>query len=175
MTDPECYAPYLDEYGRVQEPSDDYVRRMQDSVLPRWPEELLREWLHRHHGFLYHYVHLGFETFSFSRETWSLDRVPGREAFREEEFCDNFSDVALRAENPHDWLAHYMLQHGTWNTPIVLLSNEHGQHRDQYGEPLRRPLHLLEGHRRLSFLVGLRRLGRALPQHEVWLVRITGS
>ena len=170
VTDLEQYAPHLDQYGRVQELADDYARRMRASLLPRWPDELLREWLHRHHGSLYHYIHLGFDTFSFSREAWPLDRIPGREAFREEEFCDNFSDVELRAENPHFWLAHYMLQHGTWNTPIVLLSNEHGQHLDVYGEPLKRPLHLLEGHCRLSFLVGLRRLGRAASQHDVWFV-----
>ena len=171
--DPELYEPYADASGRAIESPEVFVKRMRSTVLPSWPEEVLREWLYRHRGFLFRYAHLAFPRFRFSRETWPLDRVPGREAFREGEFCDSFSNVEERATNPYDWLALFMLERGTWNTPIVVLSNERGEHRDEWDEaPLRAPYQLLEGHRRLSFLVGLRRLRRALPHHEVFVVSI---
>jgi hypothetical protein len=81
-------------------------------------------------------------------------------------FCDSFQDVEIRArENAYDWLAHYMLREGTWNTPIVLFNNEANQQSS-----LRTPFHLLEGHRRLSFLQGLIRLKKTLPRHTVWIV-----
>ncbi len=44
----------------------------------------------------------------------------------------------------------------------------------EYLRTLKSPFPLLEGHRRLSFLNGLRQRGKALPQHEVWLARKIG-
>lgn len=116
------------------------------------------------------YAFLQFESFVFSKQVWSLKQMPGQEAFADPTFCRSFCNVEKRAANKRDWLANYMLERGTWNTPIILLSNECGQHKSSNGEKLRQPLHLLEGHRRLSFLTGLRQIGRALQHHPVWLV-----
>lgn len=164
------YQPYRDEHGWVTEAPFEYARRMKLTVLPNWPEEVLIEWLHRHADFIDKYAFLRFETFSFSREPWPLEYIPGRQAFADERFCDSFSNIEERAKNPYDWLAIYMLREGTWNTPIVFLQNKLGQFRFPYGLPLKHPYHLLEGHRRLSFLNGLRRIGKALPIHDVWVV-----
>lgn len=108
----------------------------------------------------------------FQRETWSLDAIPGCKAFRDPRFCEDFSnDLPLRASEARkmktpDWLAEYMLRERTWNTPIVLLDT-----RVPPSDPrLRRPWQLLEGHRRLSFLIYLRRVGRAQSEHSVWMV-----
>ncbi|MBW4472622.1 MAG: hypothetical protein KME45_19950 [Stenomitos rutilans HA7619-LM2] len=166
------YQPFRDSDERVIEDEESYARRMKADVLPDWPKEVLIEWLHRHADFIWKYVYLGFETFSFSNERWPLEKIPSREAFDDEEFCDAFSNVEERASDPYDWLAQHMLEQGTWNTPIILLQNERGQHTFPGGEPLKRPFHLLEGHRRLSFLNGLRKIGKAFPYHDVWVVRI---
>jgi hypothetical protein len=165
------YQPFRDEDWRVVEEQSDYIHRMR-LTLPNWPEELLQEWLYRHACCMERYAFLDFARFEFTQEVWTLACVPGLEAFNVEKFCDDFQNIEERAEkNTRDWLAHYMLRVGTWNTPIVLLDNS-----DQYhfptGEPLKYPYHLLEGHRRLSFLNGLRNLNKALPQHIVWIAKI---
>ena len=165
------YQPHRDRHWRVTEDAPSYLRRMLSGPLPNWPPELLEEWLHRHADQMEDYVFLDFENLEFRLETWDLVRIPGREAFRDPGFCDSFQDVEVRAAlNAHDWLAHYMLREGTWNTPIALFDNRNAQGAVQESG-LKSPLHLLEGHRRLSFLQGLKRLGKARPQHQLWIAR----
>lgn len=162
------YHPGRDLHWRVIEDEASYIRRMRERPLANWPEELLKEWLYRHADQMEDYAFLGFENLRFSLETWNLDRIPAREVFREERFCDSFQDVEDRArDNPYDWLAHYMLKEGTWNTPIVLFENHSAR---EIG--LKSPFHLLEGHRRLSFLQGLKRLSKARPDHQIWVARL---
>jgi hypothetical protein len=161
------YQPHRDADGRVIEPASEYVLRMQNTFLRDWPAEVLREWLHRHADFMEDYAFLGFEKLHFEKVEWKLNQLPGREAFRDETFCDNFQNIEMRAaDNQHDWLAHFMLKEGTWNTPIILLENSSSK------QELKAPYHLLEGHRRLSFLQGLKRLGKANPAHSLWIVRV---
>jgi hypothetical protein len=118
------------------------------------------------------YAFLGFERFRFESEVWEVGQIPGREAFRDEGFCDDFQNVETRAAlNKDDWLAHYMLREGTWNTPIVFLDNR-GVDGSLQEMRLKSPYHLLEGHRRLSFLQGLKRLHKARPEHSLWIVRL---
>jgi hypothetical protein len=165
------YQPVRDQHWRVVEDEALYVSRMCEGALKHWPEEALREWLYRHADWIEDYGDLGFERFRFEHVTWHIDDIPGREAFRDEGFCDSFQDVEVRAaQKPHDWLAHFMLAEGTWNTPIILLHSAGRQ--TEAMESLKRPYHLLEGHRRLSFLQGLKRLGNARPTHAIWLVEI---
>ncbi len=169
------FEPIVDDNGWVTETPDDYAERMQSGLLHHWPTEVLIEWLHRHAQCLYRYAPLRFERLQFQRTTWELSQIPGREAFDDEEFCDNFMDVDARAESSNDWLATYMIENGTWNTPILLLQNPQNQCRTTVNLRLKSPYHLLEGHRRLSFLNGLREMGRANPQHDIWLVDLAES
>jgi hypothetical protein len=152
------YQPHRDNDWSVIEPASDYVMRMQKTLLSHWPAEVLLEWLHRHADFMEDYAAIGFEALRYDKVEWQLDQVPGREAFRDETFCDNFHNIEARAaDNPHDWLAHYMPKEGTWNTPIILLENP----SDIKG--MKSPYHLLEGRRRLSFLQGLMGAGKGAP------------
>jgi hypothetical protein len=165
------YQPLRGEHWRIAEAEEDYIARMRTGPLPNWPTEPLKEWLYRHAQNMEDYAFLGFEEFEFELETWDVDRFPGREAFRAEGFCDSFQNVEERAAaNEHDWLAHYMIREHTWNTPIILLDN-HSTPGFLQETRLKTPYHLLEGHRRLSFLHGLKRLDLARPQHSVWVVR----
>ena len=167
------YQRYAEESGFPKEEAADYVTRMQSGPLPNWPDEPLREWLYRHPGCMEDYAFLGFERFQFTKEIWNLSQIPGREAFRDERFCDSFSDIEERAaQEPADWLARHMLIEGTWNTPIILLENQSGAAFPCSRRLLKSPYHLLEGHRRLSLVQGLRRLNKARPQHPVWMVRL---
>jgi hypothetical protein len=160
-----------DEAGRIVEQLDQDLVRMRP-LLPSWPAEVLKEWLYEHYNQLGDYAYLDFEALHFSRESWALDRIPGREAFRDAGFLDAFQDVEERAKEEYDdWLPQHMMASGTWHTPPIILENLDGAATAPDGERLGWPYHLLEGHRRLSFLHGLRRLGRALPQHDFWVVR----
>jgi hypothetical protein len=169
----EPYLPCLDEDWNRAEAEPGYLARMR-VALPRVPDEVLREWFYRHWNDLGHYAFLDFSTLRFELQAWPLQDVPGREAFADPGFCDDFSrSFEERFKNPHDWLARYMSEHGTSNTPVILLHNLGGKHAGTAYRPLRSPWHLLEGHRRLSFLQALRRSGRALDAHSVWIASKT--
>jgi hypothetical protein len=169
------FDPIRNASDRVCEPADDYACRMKTTVLPYWPEEVLIEWFHRHIFHIDRYAALGYERFRFERELWPLAQIPGEEAFLNPTFCQNFSNVAERAATGRDWLASYMMNTGTWNTPIVLLQSAGIAPRMIERWPLRQPVHLLEGHRRLAFLNGLRKLGKAGPEHLVWCVALAAA
>lgn len=169
------FDPYRDDGEWVSENPTAYAARMQQSLLPYWPTEVLVEWFYRHARHLYDYSFLRFEKFRFEKQRWRLDQVPGREAFADPRFCENFQDIERRSERPFDWLAKYMMHYGTWNTPITLLRTPIPGMVSPDGLVIRHPIHLLEGHRRLSFLVGLRRLGKAALEHDVWIVSIDGK
>ena len=164
----EKFRPYNDD-GRVTETAASYVARMQSTLLPDWPSEVLEEWLFRHESSLTDYRYIGYERMIFTRENWTLEQVPGSEVFRDPTLLDCFSDLRRRAAiNKYDWLAHYMIQNGTWNTPIILFKHT----SESEFANLRSPLHLLEGHRRLSFLNTLRDEGQAKADHDVFVVRL---
>ncbi len=172
--DSNIYVPLRDQDGRVVESPEDYAARMH-IVLPYFPGELLIEWLHRHAASSDDYCFLGYGDLRFTLEEWDLARIPGREAFKDGSFCDSFSsNFDQRAKNSFDWLARYMKKNGTWNTPVVLLGNIEGVFLFPNRVPLRQPYHLIEGHRRLSFLVALRNCGGARKKHQLWIARIPG-
>lgn len=164
-----------DENGDDRRPREAYANRMRATLLPQWPQELLIEWLWRHNGCLSRYVFLDFTTLSFARETWTLDRIPGSEAIDNRGTFGFAHTVEERARSGWDWPAAYMYEHGTWNTPIVLLDNTRGKIMFVDGSPLQSPYHLLEGHQRLYLLNGLRAIGKANATHEVWIATKTAS
>ena len=83
------------------------------------------------------------------------------------------TDVDARLKiTPEDWVANFMLQNGTWNTPVVFLENTNNVHGIANRKQLKHPFHLLEGHTRLSYFIGLRETGRVNLCHDVWLATI---
>ena len=169
------FSPLMDSHGCAIEATTEYVRRMQAGPLPDWPDEVLAEWFRRHHECLWKYARLGYEQFHFRKELWDVERVPRHEAFDDDWNTDNYTNVESRAENPNDWLPRFMLENGTWNTPIILLENIDDRCAVEFARTLNSPYHLLEGHRRLSFLIGLRDQNLAAAEHYVWLVTIPES
>jgi hypothetical protein len=63
-----------------------------------------------------------------------------------------------------------MNENKTWNQPIILLDNPNGI-TSPSGIKLKQPYHLLEGHRRLSFLCYLREQDEAKMKHEILLTK----
>ena len=134
------YQPIRDDDLRVIESEGNYVRRLSVTVLKSWPEEVLREWLFRHANSIEKYTFLNYKRFRFNKCIWNLDKIPGKEVFDDEGFYKDFQDIIKRAKNPHDWLAHYMLKEGTWNTPIIILDNNSGRHRFPNGKEMKTPI-----------------------------------
>lgn len=68
-------------------------------------------------------------------------------------------------------LLEYCAKHGTWNFPPVLIDGEFGETLGPYA--LGKPLHLIEGTHRVSFVNRLFELGRVGPEneHEVLVVK----
>lgn len=164
------YQPLRDRDFKVIETKSNYINRMKGNVLPNWPKELLEEWLYRHAIDIEKYTFLNFRKFVFEKEIWHLKDIPKKEVYHDPLFFENFKNIKTRANHDsNDWLAHYMLENGTWNTPIVLLKSPKGNINFLHGESLRSPFHLLEGHRRLAFLNGLKELNLAKERHELWI------
>lgn len=168
---PPDLLPYLDDKARPSESISEYLRRV-SSFLPGWPDELLREWLYWHAG-QSPYLYLDLHCLNFERQAWALRDIPGSEVYENPYFCDDMKGkVGDLDRNPRkysgDWLLHFMCKSGTWPTPIVLLRTE-GLATQIGRRPLNHPFHLLEGLRRLAFLNGLREIGRAQAQHDVFV------
>lgn len=170
------FDPIRDADGWVIEDPEKYAIRI-GKLLPYWPKEVLVEWLHRHNTGCDRYEHLGFENFRFCRAKWPVEKIPDRSAYWDPKHCDNFQDIERRARKgyPEDWLARYMLRNGTWNTPPVLLENLDGSIDFDAKEKIKAPYHLLEGHRRLAFLNGLKNIGKAGSEHDVWIVTLANE
>ena len=165
----EQFDPFRDSTDRVCEDPDDYAARMQAGPLPQWPKEVLVEWLHRHNRYAQKYTFLGFENLSFRCEVWPLNSIPGQKAFYHPGAC--YRGVWVR----QDWPARYMVKHGTWNTPVILLENPDASIQFPNGKPMKSPFHLLEGHKRLSYLTELREIdNKAAPEHRVWIATWNG-
>ena len=168
------YQPHWNPEAFCKEPFERYLARMRDGVLPDWPEDALRSWLYEHAGGLEPYAWLDYSAFRFRAVSWSTDAVPGRECFWDSGFCDDFSRKVWNPESaPDDWLLHHMIKSGTWPTPIIALENPAPGLEAPWGRRLSSPIHLLEGHRRLSFLNGLRQRGMAAGEHHAWVVRMS--
>jgi hypothetical protein len=164
------FLPYEDRNREIIESPHDYADRVHSTTLPNFPKEVLIEWFHRHPNVIEEYASLNFPALRFNLEDWPLKNIPGPEAFASKKSCAALAKSFKQRLLDGDWLATYMNQHDTWNTPILLLDNRNGDFPSVAGGPGRQPFHLLEGHTRLSFLIALRELGRASKRHKVYLV-----
>lgn len=102
------------------ESPEEYARRLRTTALPNFPEEVLIEWFYRAwRVVIEEYAFLDFESLHFEKQVWNLEDLPGIEACRYESVCVHLaSRFHGRLEN-NNWLARYMKEHGTWNTPII--------------------------------------------------------
>jgi hypothetical protein len=168
------FLPFIDKNNEVIEDAKEYAARIKNSSLPNFPEEILMEWFHRQDNTIEEYSFLDFENLQFERETWDIKDIPGREAYRFESDFDHFIKefnhwLATKAKD--NWLAHYMYNHGTWNSPIILIENHDGELSFPNQDYLNQPYHLLEGHHRRSYLSRLNDLGKAKAKHDVFIAR----
>lgn len=131
------------------------------------PENVAEHWVHRHYGGS-PYAFLPLDRLRFERQSWSLaqlDAVTFGSCW-----SWNPRDLARLDREQGTPLAAMMIEAGTWPEPIVILDNPGGL--AEPGGPRMGRWHLIEGHKRLTYLRCLAAKGSAHPQHDVWLASI---
>ena len=140
-----------------EEPFEHWYERVKDAI-PWIPEEVAREWIHRHWGQT-PYDYLDLTPLKFEKVIWSVPElleVRCGERGEEEQY---YRFVEIEGE----WLWDFMRDSTTWPTPIIVLENRQNWHKQLHD------VQLLEGHRRYCFFRQLLERGTANRQHEVWL------
>jgi hypothetical protein len=104
-------------------------------------------------------------------QDWDLARVltigEGVEPVWSPSWSDGLGTERFRRES---WLGRYMLTHGTWPAPIIVLDNQ-----GTLSPPERVSLarwHLIEGHMRSAYIDYLAKTGQALARHQVWVTTV---
>jgi len=164
-------APYGEEPNR--ELFAEWYPRVKEQ-LANVPADVAEHWLHRHWGHSPFYF-LPLETMRFSQVQWSrreLDEVRFTERWGN---TPNWHDALVAAPEKHggNWLFRHMASAGTWPAPIIVLDNAWGLVDPMFASPLPR-LVLVEGHRRLEYIRAFFTMGKAMPQHSVWLAQVPG-
>lgn len=176
LNDSEKYA-FLDwdEFQAEREGAVDLYYELVEAHLPNFPREVIRHWLLRHSPQVRReWAHLSWPKWKFEKVQWSfeqLTKIQARDPGWTEVGPNSQGGSHVNSKN-ENWLASYMKESLTWPVaPIVL---EHSGLSDASSQPLPAPLVLVEGHRRLSYLLNLGE-GARKRKHDVWLVHIEGS
>lgn len=139
----------IDLYKKENENFENYFKRI-NGILPNWPEEVVKEWLHRHNNQIDDYIFLGFDKFKFYLEKWSTKEIVEKiDSYKMTNLIDPLGTQIL--DIPYSFLQKYIHKNGTWPSPIIILKTETNMIiKDGY--ILGNPYHLLEGHLRLGYI-----------------------
>lgn len=153
------------------EPLEDYLARVKE-LAPQYPDCILKQWFHRHWDCVRSdWAWIGLPWLRFHREFWSTDRIYSNLSYSNKKNVDSWSaqfrnDRRLR----ESYLGEFMLEHGTWPVPIIIVHNNAGLTMPN-GIPLTSPYDLLEGHHRLSYLRAMYEDGHngLHQEHALWI------
>jgi hypothetical protein len=171
---PDHLAPEFEDSGAVKTPFDIWWTRVQPS-FPYVPENVAREWLHRHwkHS---PYAYLTSANYRFElkrwpklakiRTLWSDFKADNAGALRKGE------ELTQLQAGWMPWVPRYMLEHRRFPEPIIVLDNRDGHHNKDYPaeDELPRTYVLVEGHTRFNTGIFLQSTGQ-LDVAEVWLMK----
>ncbi|TRV35839.1 MAG: hypothetical protein EWV70_09525 [Microcystis flos-aquae Mf_QC_C_20070823_S20] len=176
---PDHLAPEFDEGGGVSTPFDEWWLRVKES-FPTVPEEVAKEWLHRH------WHHSPWEwlpsaQYRFDRVLWPAEALLEIRCRLNNFKADHTQFIAQGdyLANEHRkkwgglWLTEFMLREGVFPSPPILIDNRDGHLVDhQYGDPGYYPhaFLLVEGHKRFELGRYLLTEGRMKPQLEFYLM-----
>ncbi|GHA88680.1 hypothetical protein GCM10009069_09600 [Algimonas arctica] len=179
---PEELAPSFDSSGAVSTPFRDWWSAKQIS-FPNVPEEVAREWLHRHWGLsTFHWV--PSEKYNFFREkidstelrkirtSWSRFREDNTPALDQGKFiCGDHPSRKW----PFDkiWLEKFMRAEASFPSPIICLDNRNGhlarlQDVPAIDKSLPNEMILVEGHTRLNIGLYLQSIDAMATKVEIF-------
>jgi hypothetical protein len=177
---PEHLAPEFDEGGGVKTPFEEWWSHAREHFA-HVPEDVARYWLHEH------WSHSPFQwlpskDYRFKLVKWPSSEMPlirsGWTNWSEdhaeclEQGCDLVEKHHPAWEYP---TVRYLLEHGDFPTPIVVLDNRDGHLKQGQGdvpewEALPETYILIEGHRRFNIALYLHATQRIQPSVSVWLM-----
>lgn len=182
---PKKFAPKLDEGGGVVTPFDQWWPQTQNH-FSNVPEEVAKEWLHRHWG------HSPYGWLPSDLCSFSLEDLPSAELGNVLNRIHRFEVGGAKAldhgrflcgEHPKRpwhfepiWLSVYMKEHGKFPSPIIVLDNRDGILSKTKSIPEREQnlphgLILIEGHQRHQIGMYLQSVDRL--KDSVQMYRIT--
>lgn len=150
-----------------------YLRFLQ-AAFPAFPEQVLAQWFQRHgrHGINNFCDFIRYERLRFETHTWSTEHIVEGTTASDTSYKDSSpeSDGRLEVQRQAqygDWLSTRMLEEGTWPVAPIFLAD--GGMAPRVTNAASGMPHLLEGHRRYSYLHQLRKLNTAQELHTVWV------
>ncbi|WP_421226161.1 hypothetical protein [Aeromonas enteropelogenes] len=150
----------------------DYLARVA-LLVPFIPENVLSQWIYRHwRGFESNWSFIDLANYRFECERWPTERLITQVDSRHMEVIERWGEMLQNNRYVRrSWLGDYMLGHGTWPEPIIVLIPGEEDHHPS-GQPLPGPCCLLEGHHRLGYLRAMARDSEPLQsEHQVWVCR----
>jgi hypothetical protein len=173
---PKHLTPEFEEIGAVKTPFDVWWAQVQPS-FPNVPENVGREWLHRHLKYS-PYSYLASKNYTFELKKWgSLKNIRTLWSDFEADNAGALREGKELTELRFGWMPYvprYMLEHRKFPVPIIALDNRDGHHNKEYPEEdkLPRACVLMEGHTRFNTGVYLQSVGK-LDEADVWLTTRT--
>lgn len=165
-------APLNFRYEDRTESLPDYLQRV-SPLLPGVPPNLLAQWIYRHwRGFESNWSFLDLSRMQVHPQWLSTSQLCEQVDTRHRDVVERWSDM-LRSNRyvRRSWLAEYMMTHGTWPEPIIVLAPQEGETYPD-GTLMPRPWALLEGHHRLAYLKCLAEDNHPLQnRHPVWVLQ----
>lgn len=154
-----------------------YVKRVRP-LVPNMPECVLEQWLHRHWSCVSGtWSWVGLPALRFVRDLWSTDEIRNQVKSSNEEAVEGWSQQFRSNELfRRSHVGKFMLQHGTWEVPIIVVRNDRGLKMPN-GLPLGEPYSLLEGHHRLAYFRAMYedRYPTLKHEHAVWVATVDPS
>lgn len=174
---PEELAPEFDEGGAVKTPFEQWWSRVA-YAFPNVPEEVAREWLHRH------WRHSPFSFLRSADHTFRKVKLHGTDLVDIRWNFNNFAPDNGAAALEHgqwliedhykkwpSWLSAYMLSERQFPTPPIIIDNTDRHVLDSLGPDFYPGAMLLvEGHRRFAMGSYLATSGRMIEPMDFWLM-----
>lgn len=174
---PEHLAPEFEESGAVKTPFKQWWARVQPS-FPDVPENVAEQWLHRHWGHS-PYQWLCSKNYRFTLRDWdsgSLAKIRSGWCNWDNDDCVEHGKYLINVtlEKFDIWLGKYMLKHGEYPEPIIVLDNTDNHLESEghvpYHRNIPKGLVLVEGHVRFNISLYLSQTKRFKPRCKLWLM-----
>lgn len=156
----------------TQQDRDKYSR-FAHQWLPNLQDDVLLEWFGRHgYDSMAYWAHLPLELLHFEEQLWSYEQVSAIQTVN-----SRLSAVgpgtfgAQKVFQRGDWIGEYLIKHGTWSAPIVVMN--HPNAVKAAGQVVPAGMVLIEGHSRLSRLLNLPSASIRKQRHQVMLGTLT--
>lgn len=158
--------------GETCEPFERWHDRVREEI-PHVPACVAEHWLYRH-GSGTPYTWLPLSRLRFQLQTWDLAQVQQIGEGIEPRWCPGWSDaLGTDRHRRESSLGQYMLEHGTWPVPIIVLDNAAGICAPD-DEPMAR-WHLIESHMRSAYIDHLAKTQKAQSHHQVWVATMVDA